>query len=448
MAIPLFLDNPDTDWGNTGTGGAGGTAPVGGAASNPVPDDLVNLITDESGTLAVPYGLHAVRGHLILNKRTVGPPATSVIIVALGEGEWDGVEQLYYAGDALDPSTYHFHPGTLSSGTSDPVQGVDSFHSSGLTYNKTAYIAVNLPEKYAAEDRPDKLLGIYRCLKVPLYDSAGNRTVDAEYSVNPAQAAAHAIIDRAGLPESRVDWGSWGDFWNFCQELITWDNDGDNTSNLSIRRFECHVAFTQETDLATALDVICGTAGVIWQDNGSRISFKLPTDQVTIFDFNESNIRANSFNFTCRELKERPNRLQGRFRDVLDPFLAEATEEALTRDALIDAVGVVDPGVRQLGNMNYSQAQRLLERMMRIESDNPLIAEFTGMSDSMHVLPGDYVTVTHRAADWGFAPCIVLEAIYESGEKTVDEVKFIVQRIDSFLYSDSDQRPAQAPVTP
>jgi hypothetical protein len=229
---------------------------------------------------------------------------------------------------------------------------------------------------------------------------------------------------------------------------LSWDNDGDNIGNLSIPRFECHVAFGEETDLATALDVICATAGVIWQDDGNQISFKLPTDQTPVFDFHEGNIVQNSFSFFARDLKERPNRLQGKFRDVTDAYLAEATEEAIPRDQLLDAVGLVDPGVVTLGNMNYSQAQRLLERIMRIESDFPIIAELRGMSDSFHVVPGDYVRVSHRAADLLFVPCIVLDANYDSPEKAADETTFIVQRIDRPVYSDADQRPIQAPTAP
>ncbi len=443
MAIPFF-DGGDTDWGNTGTGGDGGAT----STPDPVPPDIIDLVTDESGTLAVAYGKHVFKGTLILNKRTTGPPATSVVFAALGEGVWDSCVALYYAGEAIDGANFHFHPGTLSPGTGDGTQGVDSFHSSGLTYSRTAYVAVSLPEKYAAEDRPDKLIGIYQCLKVPNYDFAGNRTDNGSYSANPARCAAHAIIDRSLFPASRVNWSSWVDFRDFCDVTLSWDNDGDNTSNLSIPRFQCHVVFAQETNLATALDIICGTAGVVWQDEGNVISFKLPTDQTSIHDFNESNIVQNTFNFYARDLKERPNRMQGRFRDIRDTYLAEATEEANPRESLQDAVGLVDPGIRALGNMEISQAQRLLERMMRIESDNPIIAELRGMSDSFHVLPGDYVTVTHTAANWNLVKCIVLEAAYQSAERAAEETNFILQRIDGILYADSDMRPVQAPVTP
>jgi hypothetical protein len=414
-----------------------------------VPPQFTDLVTDESGTLAVAYGMHVVKGHLILKKTTPGPPLAIVVFVALGEGSWDGPDAVYYNGASLSLGTdVHFHPGAQSSGPSDPLQGVDSFHPTGLTYNKTAYIAVNVPSAFVSNFEPEKLVGIYRCLKVPNYDNVGNRIDQGSYSANPARCAAHAIIDRAGFSASRVDWASWVAFRDFCNQTIAWDKNGDGVAETNIPRFECHLAFTADTNLATALNMICGTAGVTWQDDGNRIGFRLPTDQEVVHNFNEANIVADSFTSYARFLRERPNRLQGRFRDVQTQFLSETREEANPREQLQDAVGMIDPGPLQMANMNISQAQRLLERIMRIESDNPVFAELRGMSDSLHALPGDYVTVTHPAAGWNSVRCIVTETTCESAERAVDEVSFFLQRIDGSLYSDNDHRPAQPPVTP
>lgn len=450
--MPGIVPFADIAGGNeidSGTLGGGGNPPAA-----PVPDELTDLVTDESGTLAVPYGLHAIRGTLILSKRTSGPPPTQVIFVALGEGPFDGVEALYYAGELLDPSTYHFHPGTLSSGTGDPVQGVDSFFSGGLTYNKTAYVAVNLPEKYATEERPDKLIGIYRCLKVPDYDYLGNVIDAGSYSNNPARCAADAMINRAELPITRVDWESWELFKVNSDTGLTWDNDGDNTGNLAINSFDCNVAFLGgDTDLATALDIICATAAAIWQDDGEKIGFTSPFDQEPTYHFSDgsdgefANIIENSFSFSARELKDRPNYLKCTYRDQLDPFLAKRSEET-TRDMLQDRVGLVDPGAREFATMTGSQAQRLLERQMRIESDNPILAELKSAWDSISVLAGDWVTVSHAAANWLFVKCIVIETVDESIEDTPDVRNFILQRIDGVLYDPADQRPQQPAVTP
>src|SRR5215510_4988098 len=131
MAFPILLDD-NVGWGDTGTGSRDSGGVGSSSAPNPVPDEITDLVVDESGTLAVAYGKHVVRGTLILNKRTVGPPPTSVVIVALGEGVWDGIEAVYYAGEALPGTVVHFHPGTQSTGIGDPTQGVDSFYNTGL----------------------------------------------------------------------------------------------------------------------------------------------------------------------------------------------------------------------------------------------------------------------------------------------------------------------------
>lgn len=449
--IVPFLDAVD---GGTHVGPVDSGVLGGSGGPDPVPDVLTDLITDESGTLAVPYGLHVIRGTLILSKRTEGPPPTQVIFVALGEGPFDGVEALYYANELLDPSTYRFHPGTLSSGTGDPVQGVDSYFPGGLTYNLTAYVAVNLPTKYATEERPDKLVGIYRCLKVPDYDYQGNVVDAGSFSKNNARCAADAIINRAELPVSRVNWESWELFKLNCDTGLTWDNDGDNTGNLAIQSFQCNVAFVgADTDLATALDTICAAAGTIWQDDGEKISFLSPFDLEPVYHFSDGsdgefcNIIDGTFSFSARELRDRPNYLKCTYRDTLDPFLVKRSEET-TRDSLQDRVGLVDPGERQFAGMTGSQAQRLLERAIRIESDYPVLGELKSAWDSILVLAGDPVTVSHASANWFYQKCLVIETIDESIDDTPDTRSFIFIKIDGVLYDPNDQRPQQPAVTP
>jgi hypothetical protein len=426
---------------------------------------LTELITDENGVLEVAYGMHAVAGNLVVNRYDPGPPVNSKIIVALGEGEWDGVVALYYSNELLSGTAYHFHPGSISSGPSDPVQGVDSFLPTGITYNSTAYVAVNLPEKYATENRPDKLIGIYQCLKVPDYDRVGAQIGGLTYSANPARCAAHAIIYRAGLSPWRIDWSSWVVFRDWCDVELTWDADGDGVEETTVKRAECHVAFLEETSLATALDAICATAGTTWQDDGEKIRFSVPTNQTATFHFSDgsdgqpANILDGTFRYSARALEERPNILQCNFRNTLDEFLFPSSE-ITERELLQDRVGLVDPGARQFANMTYSQAQRLLERQLRIETDNPILAEFSADGSSFPVLPGDYVTIaeslTIQAPSSRPRPrpqrtefkYIVIEATDESFEDTADSRSFIVQRIDSFLYADSDHRPVQAEDTP
>ena len=452
----------DNDWQRSGVGAptsdpGGGT----GSASATVDDSaaLANLETEEGGTLALAYGRHVVRGHMVLHKYQEGPPPTSLLVMALGDGcgtGWHQCVKLYYAGEEIaaspDGSTagYHFHPGTQSTGNADPVQGLDSFFGSGLTYNRTAYIAVKMPAKYAVEDRPDKLVGVYDCLKIADYNAQGVESA-ASFSSNPARVAANFLIKQGGLPASRIDWPSWVRWRDYCNETISW-NDG--TSTRSIARFECHVAFTSRPTLAEGLSLICSTAAATWQDDGERISFLLPTDTTPVHHFTDGlmtgtpgNIVQDSFSLTPTDLRDRPSRLIGKFRNVEDAYLVEVQEESRREE--LEAKGATpETTPRSMPNMNRSRGQRILERQMRIEADNPIFLELTGQGDSFHVLPGDFVLVSHSSVNWLGVRCLVIAASDESAEKAADERQFRLQRVDADLYADTDHHPIQEEVAP
>ncbi len=451
----------DVSGGSAGAGG-GGTA-SGDTTTESVPV-FEQLITDEGGSLAVAYGEHIVAGHLIAHKYEPGPPPSSKIIVAGGEGEWEGVVKCWYAAEEIalspDGSTagYHFYPGTIPVSTTDPTQPVDSFLSSGLAYNSTAYLSVLLPEKYATEDRPDKLKWRPKCKKVYTYDVNGVPSAATVYSVNPADVAVDRIRkyyesryedDNAKalrLFRNRVDWPSYVSWRNYNEATITWD---DGTLSRSITRFECHIAFTADLGLADALNAICATCATLWQDDGQRIKFIPPNNTTIEHHFDESNIVSGSFSITPRDLRERPNYIVAEFRDMDDQYLAPTKTPPAYRQDLIDKVGRVRPPNRPFANMNRSQAERLLQRQLRLETDNPNIVNLRGMGDSFHVLPGDYVTLSHSITGWQYKKCLVLDVSVDSAEKAADEVDFMLQAIDSpYLYSDTDHTKKQSEVAP
>src|SRR5262245_4490712 len=112
------------------------------------------------------YGRHVVAGNVILKDETDADSTT--VFIALGEGEWDGIEELYINGAAVDitsPGSFHFHKGLAgelsSNGTLDP-EGTGSLHPfvadgdqkadgltppgiQGLTFSRTAYLALSIP---------------------------------------------------------------------------------------------------------------------------------------------------------------------------------------------------------------------------------------------------------------------------------------------------------------
>ncbi len=460
---------------------------VGGAgtetSSSPAEAKIENFVTEEGGLLAVPFGEHLIGGHLVVHKYSAGPPPSSIFAVALGDGEgqgignrWDSIVKCWYAGEELAASPdgttpgYHFHPGTISTGVSDPTQPVDSFLPSGLAYSGTAVVVVKLPESKAVEDRPDKLRVRAKCLWTTDYDVNGN-DLGSSYIPSPARAAANRIrryydqryFDNPALAytkfRDRIDWPSWCRWRDFCAENISWD---DGTTTRSIARFECHLAFTEDLVLADALDQICANCACFWQDDGEKYRFVTPLDTEPVHHFHTgwklpdsrsvpSNIVSGSFQITPKDIRDIPNFIVGKFRNLDDPFLIQASIE-VKRDDLIRRIGKVAVE-RQLGNCTYSQAQRLIERQMRLEAGfpglgTPVTCSLRGFPDSIHVLPGDVVTVSHPVANWIYQKCLVLGASVDSAESSADETDFVLQKLDGDLYSDTDHKPVQPTVAP
>ncbi|HEX8556737.1 MAG TPA: fibronectin type III domain-containing protein [Pyrinomonadaceae bacterium] len=199
------------------------------------------------GQLATAFGIHLVQGYNVLEDVTAtGASEPQIVVVqVLGDGHgagWDGPQQMTYRGHELDPSAYHFHPGTFSRGDADPVQGVDAWFPLGVTYSGTTYAVAKLPPGVASEGNASELQGIYRCLKLPNYNAAGQQ-IDRDggvvpdgaqpedyfyYSANPARVAAWLIVFGRGLSTSRVDWAAWVAWRDYCDELIDWV-DGTTT---------------------------------------------------------------------------------------------------------------------------------------------------------------------------------------------------------------------------
>lgn len=477
MAIPftigdaeIIIDEGARDFSgnvNVDTGDVSGGGTSNGNAQ--AQEQIEEFAAEGGGPLAIVYGEHLIAGNLVVHKFTAGTPNTSIIYVALGDGqgnggghgEWDSAIAVYYAGAAQsvspDGSTagYRFHDGSISTAVGSGPQQVDAFLSGNLAYSGTAYIAVKLTDAVAnAEDRPDKLRGRYKGRKVNNFDVTGKKA-GYGYNANPAHSAVdrilayyeHKIPNDAALAlqklQDKVDWESWRAWGDYNAQTISWFN---GTTTVSIARFEGHIAFTEDAILADALDRICAAAGAFWQDDGEKIIFLPPTERDPVHHFDESNIISSTVTVKPTDLRERPNYFVVEYRDYDDTYLGLASTE-VRRDALIKQVGEIK-SIRALPNMHKSQADRLAERMARLEADNPNICTLAGDETSIHVLPGDFVTVSHPDPGWTYQRCLVISVALSSGEAGADVCEFVLQAIDNPLYSDTSHGPRQEALTP
>jgi hypothetical protein len=480
MALPLFLEDggnlildnggglPDGGGAvvvNTGDVSGGSTSNAAAAAA----EQIEEFASEGGGLLAIAYGEHLIAGHLIVHKFVDASPNESYVIIAIGDGrghggghgEWTDAVAVYYAGEALTENPgggaagYRFYPGTISTSIADATQPVDAFFSStGLAYSGTCYIAVRIPTAAAeVEDRPDKIKGRYQCRKSFDFDKVGNFG-SHQYNINPAHVAAdrllafydHKYPNDSALAkqklQAKIDWDFWNDWKAFNAAQISWFN---GTTTVDINRFDCNIAFTTGAILADALDQICATCGASWQDDGEQIIFLPPSERDPVHHFNESNI-IGSFRIQPRDLRDRPNYLVLEYRDFDDTFMGQASVE-VRRDRLIKQVGEIK-SVRALPPMRKSQADRLLERQARLEADNATIVSFVGDETSIHILPGDFVTVSHVLPGWEYQRCLVVAVSLSSAEDGVDICEFTLQKIDDLLYSDTAHGPRQEALTP
>ncbi len=73
--------------------------------------ELLDRLTAQlNKPVALAYGRHLVAGNIVLRDDDTTNNVT-ILMVALGEGEWDSVEELRLNGLVLDASKFHFHPG-------------------------------------------------------------------------------------------------------------------------------------------------------------------------------------------------------------------------------------------------------------------------------------------------------------------------------------------------
>jgi hypothetical protein len=195
----------------------------------PVNTQNTDVLTASLGRpIVLAYGRHVIGGNVILMDQS--NPDYMIAFVALGEGEWDAVEDLWVNGLELDlssPENYQFHkglPGEISSdGTLNPEgsgslfpfdqdgdQKADSLTPpgvQGLTFSSTSYIALRVPYDVFSPTNGLEVQGVFRTRKVRFFNSEGVQTGYA-YSDNPVWQIADMLTTVRGLSDSRIDWPS------------------------------------------------------------------------------------------------------------------------------------------------------------------------------------------------------------------------------------------------
>ncbi|HZF39495.1 MAG TPA: hypothetical protein VE715_11755, partial [Blastocatellia bacterium] len=336
---------------------------------------------------------------------------------------------------------------------------------SGTANNGAAAATVRLSAAQSEQDRPDGFKAIIECRKTYDFDATGAEIFENYgYSANPARVAADRILAlfetryrnnptlaRAKF-RARVHWPSWVAWRDFCDQLIPWDRDG-NGVNVFIRRFEANIGFTTDLSLAAALDQLTGLSATIWQDTGRQLVFLLPVGRQPVHHFHVGNIVNRTLKHSVIDLRKLTNRIIGSCRDTDDDFLGlvnlEPPDNTFQHALRLESIAKVGEirSEREFSAMTQSQLSRIVEYWLRLGHDNPERYRLVGTAAAMHLLKGDFATISHPVIEGEYKLCLVLGITVRSNEAAADEVGVTLQPLAGPLYDDAAHRPRQGALT-
>src|SRR5262249_36056868 len=234
----------------------------------------------------------------------------------------------------------------------------------GLTFSRTAYLALSIPFDVFAPGPNLDVRGVFRTRKVRIFDSEGVQT-GYQYSENPAWQIADLLTVIRGLPDSRLDWASFAMAADYCDTVIDPAGDGNQ-----VKRFVSNVAFTESVDFDQALLALLSTCRGQVLDTEGTIKLRIDQARPPIFDFDMNNVVESTFQVWYADTRAAANRLEMLFRD---------TENGLTvmtklwnHEPQQERTGRVIPAKIYLGNMPQTQAERIGNYILTRMIDNNL----------------------------------------------------------------------------
>lgn len=193
----------------------------------------------------------------------------------------------------------------------------------------------------------------------------------------------------------------------------------------AVPRFQSHIKFTERTTFDEFLRSVMFTCNGTWQDVNGKLVFFSIDDLDPSFDFDETNIKKDTFRFyprfTQQELMQLPNRFIADGRD-LDSRYLQNFDPPLFYDLpeLQEIAGRVIEEAIIVGNTTRWQALKNLAHYARLKTA-PLVCEFEGLPVTLPVLPGDIVNVTHSIPDWDLKRFLCVEAADRALGANADE---------------------------
>lgn len=181
---------------------------------------LFTPVEELKGRLVDAYGNHVLTPHIVAKATSgSGDSSTTTLIGLCGKGIWDGIEKLWWRGEVLPETSYHFHNGFIPVDPEDSTHGgaqaPDTWFTNAGNYSGIAYVTVRIPTATLSDNDFSTLKVQARCKRVMDYDSSGNE-LGLIFSTNSALVWADIFLRANRRPNWRINWTSWTAWKVFC----------------------------------------------------------------------------------------------------------------------------------------------------------------------------------------------------------------------------------------
>jgi hypothetical protein len=289
-------------------------------------DNLALLQSNLGHPIPLAYGRHLVRGNIIFQHKQ--SETNTRIFIALGDGEWDGIEVLFINGKVTPLSSLsHFHPGidgetgtetTPNNGNQKICSLWPATFTDKFTFSNTAYLGLSLGVDVEAVGPGFDILGIYRTRKVRIFDSAGAIT-SFVYSTNPAWICLDIIIEHeirrralvgsalTAAQKERIDF----------QSFIDWAADCDVDIGGGKKRFEANIAITRQTDLKRAVELLLITGRAYIITTNGKLTAAMDKSRSSVATITRDEILEGGLSFGRKSTRNLANRVKIQYRNLV-----------------------------------------------------------------------------------------------------------------------------------
>ena len=285
--------------------------------------ELTALASSLGQPLPLWYGKHILAGRAIFEQGVAA--ADTRLFLALGEGEWDGLEKLWINGEVVDhtdTSRVHFHPGTegelgVESSPGTRNQKICSLIPAGwptpFTWSRTAYLALQLKDDPTAPNSDFHVLGIYRTARVRDFDDTGAQ-IGFTYSANPARAFLDLLIRRwlkvngkinealTTAEKAKVNWPAWTAWRDACDVALA---DG--------KRWEAHLRMDQQETLLDTLGRVAMAGRAYMLHFNGQVALYHDAARAAVFTATMDDIVESSLALPEKDLRALPTRFSLHF---------------------------------------------------------------------------------------------------------------------------------------